>query len=137
MKHRILVDTGPLVAILAARDARRAVCLDQVRKVSPPLFTCWPVITEAAWLLRREYAAVERLLAKLNDGFISLLPMDSSAGPPLRAILTRYHSLGPQIADAALVYLADREEIDTIFTLDKRDFTVYRTTKGRRLRIVP
>ncbi len=42
-----------------------------------------------------------------------------------------------QIADAALMYLAEREGIDTLFTLDRRDFSIDRTTDGRALRIVP
>jgi predicted nucleic acid-binding protein len=41
------------------------------------------------------------------------------------------------LANAALVYLADREGIDTIFTLDRRDFGVYRSTQKRAFRIVP
>jgi len=35
------------------------------------------------------------------------------------------------------VYLAAREEIETIFTLDRRDFSIYRTGKGRAFRIIP
>jgi len=48
-----------------------------------------------------------------------------------------YQDIQPQLADAALVYLADREGIDTIFTLDRRDFSVYRSTRKRPFRIVP
>jgi hypothetical protein len=46
-------------------------------------------------------------------------------------------NLEAQLADAALVYLADREGIDTVFTLDQRDFTIYRTASNRRLAIIP
>jgi len=42
-----------------------------------------------------------------------------------------------QVADGALVYLAEREGIDTVFTLDRRDFSVYRLRNGRGLRILP
>jgi predicted nucleic acid-binding protein len=48
-----------------------------------------------------------------------------------------YQHIQPQLADAALVYLADREGIDTIFTLDRRDFFVYRSLGKRPFRIVP
>ena len=48
-----------------------------------------------------------------------------------------YQDIRPQLADAALVYLAGRERIDTIFTLDRRDFAVYRSTRNRAFRIVP
>ncbi len=53
------------------------------------------------------------------------------------AFLERYSSIGVQMADAALMYIAEREDIDTVFTLDRRDFSVYRTTDGRALNIIP
>jgi uncharacterized protein len=137
VRRRVLLDTGPLVAVLSSRDAGRRACLQELDRVVAPLLTCWPVITEAAWLLRREDRAVEHLLARLHDGFLELLPIDASAGPALQGFLNRYRRVGAQLADAALMYLAEREDIDTIFTLDRRDFTVYRTSKGRALRIIP
>jgi hypothetical protein len=45
--------------------------------------------------------------------------------------------MGAHLADGALVYLAHREGIDTVFTLDRRDFSVYRLGDGRSLRVVP
>ena len=41
------------------------------------------------------------------------------------------------MGDAALMYLAEREGIDSVFALDRRDFTIYRTTDGRALIIIP
>jgi hypothetical protein len=49
----------------------------------------------------------------------------------------RYRKMGAQIADGALVYLAEREGIENVFTLDRRDFSVYRLGNGRSLRILP
>jgi predicted nucleic acid-binding protein len=51
--------------------------------------------------------------------------------------MERYATLGAQLADAALVFIAEREGIETVFTLDRRDFTVYRTSDGRALTLVP
>jgi predicted nucleic acid-binding protein len=51
--------------------------------------------------------------------------------------MKRYENIRPQLADAALVYLADREGIDTILTLDRRDFSVYRSARKRAFRILP
>jgi predicted nucleic acid-binding protein len=51
--------------------------------------------------------------------------------------MKEYEDIRPQLADAALVYLAEREGIDTIFTLDRRDFGVYRSARKRPFRIVP
>lgn len=52
-------------------------------------------------------------------------------------IMDRFASLRPQFADAMLVYLAHRESIDTIFTLDRRDFSVYRTARKKPFRLLP
>ena len=134
--RRVLVDTGPLVAMLSRADGHHLVCAELARHIQPPLLTSWPVITEAAWLLRARRTAVDRLLELVQEGAIAILELDRAAAPGLRRILKRYASLRPQLADATLVYLAEREEIETIFTLDRRDFSVYRTTRGRGFRLV-
>ena len=51
--------------------------------------------------------------------------------------MERYEDMGVQLADASLVYLAERESIETVFTLDRRDFSVYRTSRKRALTIIP
>ena len=135
--QRVLADTGPFVAMLSRTDEHHSACTDAARQIKPPLLTSWPVITEAAWLLRTRPSAVDRLLGLVQEGAVSVLDLDRAAAPGLRSVLKRYHSLRPQLADATLVYLAEREGIETIFTLDRRDFSVYRTTRGRRFRLVP
>jgi predicted nucleic acid-binding protein len=135
--ERVLVDTGPLVSILSARDEHHKRCTRALESIRPPLLTCWPVLTEATWLLRREPFAVDRLLSTVREGWLELLPLAADAAAPIARILEKYRSLDPQIADAALVHLAEQERIDTIFTLDRRDFSVYRIGGRRRFRIVP
>jgi hypothetical protein len=66
-----------------------------------------------------------------------MLMLDDKAPSWVAAFLKRYRKMGAQIADAALVYLAEREGIDTLFTLDRRDFLVYRLGNGRSLRVLP
>jgi predicted nucleic acid-binding protein len=83
-------------------------------------------MTEAAWLLRQHPVAVQRLLESFTKGWIKLLPLDERDAEPIGKILQRYRKLNAQLADAALVHLAERDRIETIFTLDRRDFSVYR-----------
>ena len=137
MTGRVLVDTGPLVALFFRRDAHHQACVEQLRLLSPPLLTCWPVITEAAWLLRRHPPAVRQLLGAFPAGLLRLLTLEEEAAAWIAGFLRRYQSLGAQLADAALVYLAEREDTDQVFTLDRRDFSVYRFGRNRRLRLLP
>ncbi len=134
---RVLVDTGPLVAILSREDAHHRTCVAALREMSAPLLSCWPVVTEAAWLLRRSPRAVQQLLGSMDAGFLELLPLPGTEAKAIASLMKKYESMRPQLADAALVYLASRERIETIFTLDRRDFSIYRTTRRRTFRIVP
>jgi len=134
---RVLADTGPLVAILSRSDEHHETCVEALRSLPGPLFSCWPVITEAAWLLRKTSGGVQQLLRSLDSGFVELLPLSSLDAKGVADIMKKYASLRPQLADAALVYLAGRDGIDTIFTLDRRDFSVYRSARKRPFRILP
>ncbi len=133
----VLVDTGPLVAILSSADQYHQVCIAALHELPGPLFSCWPVITEAAWLLRRSPGLVTDLLRSVGTGFLELLPLSSLEAEALAELMARYASLRPQLADAALVHLANRDDFDTIFTLDRRDFSIYRSAKNRPFHIIP
>ena len=135
--RRVLADTCPIVAILSRRDQYHSTCVEALRDLPGPLFTCWPVITEAAWLLRRDSNAVQQLLNSIDTGFLQLLPLTTADAKPIAAILKKYRDIRIQLADAALIHIATRDGLDTIFTLDQRDFSVYRLPKGRAFRIVP
>jgi predicted nucleic acid-binding protein len=135
--NRVLVDAGPLVAILSERDERHRLCVRTLESLSGSPFSCWPVITEAAWLLRAYPGVVSLLLRRVSEGIPAMLPLSSLEARPIAGLLKKYESMRPQLADASLVHLADRESIDTIFTLDRRDFSVYRSARNRRFRLIP
>ncbi len=135
--RRILLDTGPLVAILSREDLHHQACVDVLHGIAGPLLSCWPVMTEAAWLLRQSPRAIQQLLGSTETGFLELLPLAGAEAKNIAALMKRYESMRPQLADAALVHLARREGIDTIFTLDRRDFSIYRTSRRRSFRILP
>jgi len=134
---RILVDTGPLVAILSRDDSHHSACVSALRGMPGPLLSCWPVVTEAARLLRRFPQAVQRLLGSVDRGFLELLPLAGAEAKAIASLMKRYENIRPQLADVALVYLAGRERIESIFTLDRRDFSIYRTGRKRSFRILP
>jgi predicted nucleic acid-binding protein len=133
---RVLVDTGPLVAIIRENDSLHEACTERLQEIQAPLLTCWPVITEAAWFLRDNPSAIQELLLSFNTGFLQCLPMDEGALSWIAAFFRKYRKLSPQLADAALVYLAESENLETIFTLDRGDFSVYRLAGGRSLHIL-
>ncbi|MGD9637229.1 MAG: hypothetical protein AB7G28_05490 [Pirellulales bacterium] len=133
----VLIDAGPLVALLAADDAAHAVCVDESRRYSPPFITTWAVLAEAAWLLRRKPDGIPRLMELISSGLVQcaeLVPEDAIA---ISALATTYSDLKPDLADLTILRLASRSESVVIFTLDRRDFTVYRDVRGKPLELIP
>src|SRR5262249_49134463 len=122
---------------LTATDSRHRPCVDTFAALAPPLLTCWPVLTEAAWLLRKQHRPLDRIAAAQAAGMFDLLPLGSGGLAEIAAIMRRYEDSGIQLADAALVYLAERENLRTVFTLDRRDFSIIRLKRNRALTIIP
>ena len=133
----VLIDTGPLVAILSPNERTHEVCVSTLKGLRHPPITCWPVITETIWLLRAFPSTIKRLLSAISAGTIGIPAVDGTESEQIGTIMEHYASLRPQFADAMLVYLAHRESIETIFTLDRRDFSVYRTARGKPFRLLP
>ena len=55
----------------------------------------------------------------------------------LQALMDRYRDRPMDFADATLVHLAKREQLDTVFTIDHDDFETYRIDGRRPFRIIP
>ncbi len=136
-RGEVLIDAGPLVAIVSRKDAQHQRCVDALAHLPTPLLTCWPVLAEAFWLVRRNPNAMEGLFRGLAAQLWALAPVGPEALPWLESFLKRYRKVGAQLADACLVYLAERDGIDTVFTLDHRNFTIYRYSRNRRLKLIP
>jgi uncharacterized protein len=95
------------------------------------------VITEAVWLLRKSPRAVQQLLRSIDGSFLELLPLAGAEAESIAVLMKRYEDIRPQLADLTLVYLANREKIETIFTLDQRDFSIYRSGRRSTFHLVP
>jgi len=133
----ILIDAGPLVALISAGDSHHRACRRTLEALEEPLGTAWPAITEAMYLLRASWAGQQALWEVLERGAVALLPLDADDIPRMRELMGKYQDLPMDLADAALVRIAEREKIQTVFTLDRRDFTIYRPVGIGRFTILP
>lgn len=132
-----LIDTGPIVAMLNQSDPSHTACSEAFRGLPAPLLTCWPVLTEAAYILGDWSPATGKLFALLRTRALSILPVGIVDIDAIEAILTKYADQQLQLADATLMYLADRERIGQVLTLDRKDFTVFRPASGKLLDLLP
>ena len=125
MKTVVLLDTGPLVTFLAAGLEHHDWVCEQWQRLRPPLVTCEPVLTEAAFLLKREGRAADPLFALLERGVLRVGLEIADQLPDLRALMHRYRERPMSLADACLVRLAELHPGSVIFTFDA-DFRIYR-----------
>ena len=132
-----LIDTGPMVASLNARDPDHDACKVAFSKLSPFAYTCWPVVTEVVYLLGNYSVATTKLFELLRQQTYRLLPLSQADNQAIETILARYKDQDFQLADACLMHLAEREGITEVLTLDRRDFSVFRTSLGKSLTLLP
>ncbi len=77
--------------------------VDQWKELRPPLLTCEPVLTEAAFLLRREGRDADSLFTLLERGVIRIAIAVEREQADLRVLMRRYRSRPMSLADACLL----------------------------------
>lgn len=120
-----LLDTGPLVSFLASGLEHHAWAVEQWKALRPPLLTCEPVLTEAAFLLKREGRDTDAVFALLERGVIRIAIGIEREQADLRPLMRRYRNRPMSLADACLVRLSEIHSSAVVLTLDS-DFRVYR-----------
>lgn len=133
----VLVDAGPLVALLDRADPAHEPCVAALKTLRDPMVTVWPAFTEAMYLLGRSWLAQKALWSRLETDALALAPLDETDAPRLRELMEKYRDLPMDLADAALVRVAERESVTEIFTLDRKHFSAYRPGRRQRFSIVP
>jgi uncharacterized protein len=133
----ILVYTGPLVALIHQDDEHHDVCKQTFAAMSEPLGTVWPVLTEAMYLLGFSLQAQIALWEMVESGAVELLPLGNEDVARMKELMRKYRDLPMDLADAALVGVAERERLRRIFTVDRRDFQIYRPSRIGRFTVLP
>jgi len=133
----ILIDAGPLVALLHRGDRNHARCVAVLRSLRESVGTTWPVLSEAMHLLRFSWEAQDALWDLIATNALRLIPIDTTDVPRMRQLMHKYRDLPMDLADAALVRVAEREVIRRVFTIDRRDFMLYQPAKIGRFQIIP
>ncbi|MBZ5601749.1 MAG: PIN domain-containing protein [Acidobacteriia bacterium] len=137
MAGRALIDTGAIVALLDRNDRWHAACEAAFGQVSVPFITSEAVLTEVFHLVRRTRADASLVWGFIRSGAVALASIEDSELSEIHVLMDRYSDRPMDFADATLVYLAKRESISTVFTIDFADFATYRLEGRRRFRILP
>lgn len=134
-RRQVIVDTGPLVALLNRRDRHHAWAKERFAELEPPLLTCEAVIAESCYLLRNLPGGCTAVLKMIARGIIEVPFRLAPNAEALGALLDRYASVPMSLADATLVLLAGQLPESAVFTLDG-DFSSYRRRGNERIPLV-
>jgi len=137
MGASVLVDTGPLVAVIDRTDPWHDVCVQSLPRLRLPLLTTEAVLTEFFHLVGDDEREVQAAWRLLRSGIITLGQITDRDLPELQRLMHVYADRPMDFADATLVHLAHRDRLNTIFTIDFSDLQTYRIHGRQRFRIVP
>ena len=133
--NAVLLDTGPIVALLVRSEQQHARCVEVFGHLATPLLTCEPVIAEACHLVRQIPGAADAILENVERGVFEIPFRLDRAGRAIRTLMRRYASVPMDLADACLVHLADELGTGRILTFDT-DFNVYRWGRSRSFELL-
>lgn len=128
MKRQVILDTGPLVAFLNARDRYHQWSATQWARIDPPLLTCEAVLSEACFLLRGIEGGQAAVLELLKRGVLSLPFRLDDAVKQITWLLRKYSDIPMSLADACMVRLSEIYPDSHLLTMDA-DFRIYRKNK--------
>jgi predicted nucleic acid-binding protein len=128
----VLLDTGPLVALLSRNDNNHARAERLFAEQTPPFRCTEAVIAEACFLMRRvDPAGPAEVIALGRKGVYEIAFSLSDHWTSIERILRKYANRPISLADASLIRCTELHHEPRILTFDS-DFGVYRWDRTRK-----
>ena len=127
---KILIDSGPLIALFDRNDDYHQASVEFIKKNKSELITTLSSITEVLHLLDFNRNAQIDFLSWVDAGAVTVESISTEDFQRIKELIIKYSDLPMDFADACLVFLAEKLDINKVATVD-RDFDIYRI-KGRR-----
>jgi uncharacterized protein len=135
MRQTVILDTGPLVALLRKKDQFHQWSESTIIALPGQLLTCEPVIVEACFLLRHTYAGQEAVMSWIQDGTIQIDFDLAAHADDLKFLMAQYASVPMSLADACLVKMAELKRNSSVITFDS-DFKIYRMNRSKPIPLI-
>ncbi|HCH33143.1 MAG TPA: pilus assembly protein [Oceanospirillaceae bacterium] len=123
--NKILIDSGPMIALFSSNDKYHAASVTFLKNNRQPLITTIASITETLHLLDFNRGAQVDFLAWVAAGAVEIEPISAQDLLRIKELTIKYADLPMDFADACLVLLGEKLDINTVATID-RDFDIYR-----------
>ena len=129
---KTLIDSGPLIALFDRSDKYHQICLEFIKVFKGELITSWSVITEVSHMLDFNIQVQIDFLKWNELGGVNIYDISQSDISSIRVMMEKYSDIPMDLADATLMYIANKENIKNIVSIDS-DFDIYRTLKKQNL----
>jgi len=132
---QVIVDAGPLVALLDAGEGDHLWAVEQSAKLPQPIITCDAALTETFFLVSRNQTASRHLRNFLRNGKIISDFASHQFLARILELMEIYRDAPMSFADACLVCMVENNPGSALFTLDRR-FTIYRQQRRRLIPLI-
>ncbi len=129
---KTIIDSGPLIALFDKSDKYHMQVLDFLKSYRGELITSWAVITEVSHMLDFNLSVQIDFLKWIELGGIVVYDISQDDIKDIRVMMEKYLDIPMDLADATLMYIASKENIKDIASIDS-DFDIYRTLKKQSL----
>ncbi len=133
---KLLIDTGPLVALLNRDEKLHQDCVDFLKGFRGQLLSTEAILTEALYLLGDAWEFQKKCFEFVLAA-VQLVPVSVNSLKQTMSLMEKYDDVPMDYADATLVVLAQELDVHEIFTLDRRGFSTYRMSRNRGFTIYP
>lgn len=132
---KILIDSGPLIALFDASDKYHKKAVDFIKSNKYPLVTTIASITETLHLLNFNRNAQIDFIEWVYQGAVEVQNIENDDFGRIKDLTEKYRDLPMDFADSCLVYLAEKLSLNTIATID-RDFSIYRIEGRKKFKVI-
>lgn len=129
---KTLIDSGPLIALFDKSDKYHYQVLAFLKGFQGELITTWSVITEVSRMLDFNLQVQLDFIKWIELGGIRLYEISQKELFEIRIMMEKYSDIPMDLADSTLMYVANKESINSIVSIDS-DFDIYRTLKKQNL----
>lgn len=133
----LILDTGPLVALLDATDPDHERCAELIQSSTERRVVPVCVLVEVEYLLRPWPEAFEALLAEFGGGSLELLELPNRWLLRAGELLDRYRDLSLGLVDATVLAATEMLDETKLATLDHRHFHAVKPAHCESLRLLP
>ncbi|MDB9493769.1 PIN domain-containing protein [Spirulina major CS-329] len=133
-----IADTGFVVALLNRKDHHHS-AVATIYQHQPTIALPQPALTEIAYLLGRDAGilTIVQFLRSLDKSRFQVISLTWPDTQRVAQILEMYQDSQIDFVDACVMAIAERLNLQTVLTLDRRDFSIFRPQHCQAFNLLP